>query len=164
MILKKLDYFFFVWMTVILLTVLAISVQDLFPWLLNYPKELVWPISDLLNFFMNLLVSYTGDFFLTISWLLAFPIKAAQLLLQSLPWVVILFLFTLLAYFSSGFKLSLFTFFAITYMVVIGYWEESMNTLSLVVISVPFAIIFGFGLGILGFYSKQILNLNHSHL
>ena len=155
MILKKLDYFFFVWMTVILLTVLAISVQDLFPWLLNYPKELVWPISDLLNFFMNLLVSYTGDFFLTVSWLLAFPIKAAQLLLQSLPWVVILFLFTLLAYFSSGFKLSLFTFFAITYMVVIGYWEESMNTLSLVVISVPFAIIFGFGLGILGFYSKK---------
>ena len=152
---KKFDYFFFVWMTVILLTVLAISVQDLFPWLLNYPKELVWPISDLLNFFMNLLVSYTGDFFLTVSWLLAFPIKAAQLLLQSLPWVVILFLFTLLAYFSSGFKLSLFTFFAITYMVVIGYWEESMNTLSLVVISVPFAIIFGFGLGILGFYSKK---------
>ena len=76
---KKFDYFFFVWMTVILLTVLAISVQDLFPWLLDYPKELVWPISDLLNFFMNLLVSYTGDFFLTVSWLLAFPIKAAQL-------------------------------------------------------------------------------------
>ena len=30
------------------------------------------------------------------------------------------------------------------YMVVIGYWSESMNTLSLVVISVPMAV--GFGL------------------
>ena len=50
---------------------------------------------------------------------------------------------------------SLFTFFAITYMVVIGYWEESMNTLALVIISVPMAIIIGFGLGIWGFYSKR---------
>ena len=40
-------------------------------------------------------------------------------------------------------------------MVLIGYWEESMNTLALVIISVPMAIIIGFGLGIWGFYSKR---------
>ncbi len=152
---NKFDYFLSVWLIVIGITVLIVLTQDTLPWLIKYPKEFVWPVSDILNFCMNLFVSYTGDFFLGVSWLLAFPIKAAQWLLHSVPWIVILFLFTLLAYFSSGIKLSFFTFLAITYMVVIGYWEESMNTLSLVVISVPLAIIFGFAIGILGFYSKR---------
>ena len=40
-------------------------------------------------------------------------------------------------------------------MVLIGYWEESMNTLALVIISVPMAIFIGFGLGVWGFFSKR---------
>ena len=77
------------------------------------------------------------------------------MLLQSLPWVVISFVFCLVAFIASGWRLAVFAAVACFYMVVIGYWSESMNTLSLVVISVPMAISFGFGFGVWAFNSKR---------
>ena len=99
---------------------------------------------------MEKFVSKFGWFFLNISWVLSLPINAAQWLLHSLPWIVVIFLVTLTAYLSAGIRLALFTLCATFYMVLIGYWEESMNTLSLVIISVPLAVFIGFGLGSLG--------------
>ena len=49
----------------------------------------------------------------------------------------------------------MFAFFATLYMLVIGYWTESMNSLALVAISVPTAVGIGFALGTLAFHSKR---------
>ena len=113
------------------------------------------PISDWINFLMEKFVNKFGWFFLNISWVLSWPVTAAQWLLHSLPWVVIIFLVTFTAYLSAGLKLALFTLCSTFYMVLIGYWEESMNTLSLVIISVPMAVSIGFGLGVWGHFSKR---------
>ena len=75
--------------------------------------------------------------------------------MHSLPWIVVIFLVCFIAFLSSGVRLALFTLSATFYMVLIGYWEESMNTLALVIISVPMAIFIGFGLGVWGFFSKR---------
>ena len=40
-------------------------------------------------------------------------------------------------------------------MVVVGYWSESMNSLSLVAISVPFAVSVGFIFGVAGYFSRR---------
>ena len=40
-------------------------------------------------------------------------------------------------------------------MVLTGYWSESMNTLSLVGVSVPLAVAIGFGLGVWGYRSNR---------
>ena len=79
---------------------------------------------------------------------------AVRALLHWLPWSVTLTLLTFATFAVSGWRLATFTFFAILYMVVIGYWGESMNSLALVAISVPTAVAIGFGLGTLSFYSK----------
>ncbi len=155
MLSKLLDRYSWIWLGVIIITVGLLYLQNYFPWLLKYPDSAVWPISDFLNYCMNFIVAHFGQFFLGVSWLLAFPIKGSQFLLHTFPWVVTIFLFSALAYFVSGLKLSAFTLLATLYMVAIGYWEESMNTLALVVISVPLAILLGFGIGILGFSSKR---------
>ena len=143
------------WIVIILITIVLLFFQDKWDWISKYPKELIVPVSDWINFSMEKFIDKFGWFFLNISWLLSWPIIGAQWLLHSVPWVVIIFLVTFTAYLSSGLKLALFTLAASFYMVLIGYWEESMNTLALVIISVPMAIIIGFGLGIWGFYSKR---------
>lgn len=143
------------WIVIILITIVLLFFQDKLDWISKYPKELIVPVSDWINFSMEKFIDKFGWFFLNISWLLSWPIIGAQWLLHSVPWVVIIFLVTFTAYLSSGLKLALFTLSASFYMVLIGYWEESMNTLALVTISVPMAIIIGFGLGIWGFYSKR---------
>ena len=144
-----------IWIVIILITIVLLFFQDKWDWISKYPKELIIPVSDWINFSMEKFIDKFGWFFLNISWLLSWPIIGAQWLLHSVPWVVIIFLVTFTAYLSSGLKLALFTLSASFYMVLIGYWEESMNTLALVIISVPMAIIIGFGLGIWGFYSKR---------
>ena len=139
----------FSWIVIIFITIGLLFFQDKWGWISKYPKEFIIPISDWINFSMEKFINKFGWFFLNISWLLSWPIIGAQWLLYSVPWVVIIFLVTFIAYLSSGLKLALFTLSATFYMILIGYWEESMNTLALVIISVPMAIIIGFGLGAL---------------
>ena len=143
------------WIVIILITIVLLFIQDKWDWISKYPKELIVPVSDWINFSMEKFIDKFGWFFLNISWLLSWPIIGAQWLLHSVPWVVIIFLVTFTAYLSSGLKLALFTLSASFYMVLIGYWDESMNTLALVIISVPMAIFIGFGLGVWGFFSKR---------
>ena len=58
------------------------------------------------------------------------------------------------AFIAAGWRLSLFALISCLYMVIIGYWSESMNTLSLVAISVPLAVLIGFGFGVWAFQSQ----------
>ena len=143
------------WIGIILITVIFLIFKEEWSWSTKYPKEFIIPLSDWINFLMEKFVGKFGWFFLNISWVLSLPINAAQWVLHSLPWIVVIFLVTLAAYLSAGIRLALFTLCATFYMVLIGYWEESMNTLSLVIISVPMAVFIGFGLGVWGYFSKR---------
>ena len=143
------------WIGIILITITFLLFKEEWGWLTKYPDELIIPFSEWINFLMEKFIHKFGWFFLNVSWFLSWPINAAQWFLHSLPWVVIIFLVTLTAYLSAGLRLALFTLCATFYMVLIGYWEESMNTLSLVIISVPMAVLIGFGLGVWGYFSKR---------
>ena len=105
------------WIVIILITLVLLFFQDKWDWISKYPKELIVPISDWINFSMEKFIDKFGWFFLNISWLLSWPIIGAQWLLHSVPWVVIIFLVTFTAYLSSGLKLALFTLSASFYMV-----------------------------------------------
>ena len=143
------------WLGVIGVTLVCLALQDEWTWMAKYPKDLILPISDWLNAVMDWTVAYLGWFFLGISWALEWPIKAVRFVLHALPWSVTTFLFCTVAWAASGWKLAGFTLFSMLYMLVIGYWSESMNTLSLVAISVPLAILVGFAFGVWGFFSHR---------
>lgn len=123
--------------------------------LAKFPAEWVLSPTDAMNTGMRWFVDIFGPFFRTIGWLLEWPVSAAQWLLQALPWSVTACFLTALGYVAAGWRLALFTASALIYMALIGYWHESMNTLSMVMISVPMAVVAGFGLGVLGFYSDR---------
>ncbi len=143
------------WLGVIGVTLLCLALRGDLEWMAKYPADLVIPVSDWLNAVMDWVVKRLGWFFLGISWLLEWPIKAVRWLLHSLPWVVTVFLFCTVAYAASGWRLAAFALAASLYILVIGYWSESMNTLSLVAISVPMAILVGFAFGVWGFFSDR---------
>ena len=150
----KLDPGFLPWLGIILITLALIVLQDHLKWLTNYPKDLVIPFDRWLNSGMGFLMCFFGWFFRGVSWLLEWPIDGVRIVLQSLPWAVISFLICMFAFIAAGWRLSLFALISCLYMVIIGYWSESMNTLSLVAISVPLAVLIGFGFCVWAFQSQ----------
>ena len=143
------------WSFVIIITIALLLIQNQFPWLKEYPKDYIIPLSSMLNFGMNWVVEYSGWFFKGISWFLEWPIKGVRWFLHFLPWTVTVFLFCLVSFIASGWGLVIFTLLSTLYMVVIGYWVESMNSFSLVAISVPMAVLVGFAVGTWGFFSER---------
>ena len=139
----------------ILLTVILLVQRDAAGWLIDYPDDWVVPLTPWLNIFMGWCVDTFGSVFRAVSAGLDVPMTAVRWLLNWLPWSVTLTVLTFATYAIAGWRLATFTFFAILYMVVIGYWAESMNSLALVAISVPTAVAIGFGLGSLAFFSKR---------
>ena len=140
---------------VVALMLVLLFLGDVAGWLVAYPREWIVPVTPALNVFMNACVDLVGPAFRAISAALDVPMTAVRELLNWLPWSVTLTLLTFVAWAASGWRLATFTFFAILYMVVIGYWHESMNSLALVVITVPAAVGIGFGLGALAFVSSR---------
>jgi len=143
------------WLGAIALTLIGVFVQEHLDWLARYPETWVVPLADVLNALSNWIVGQFSPVFQAISLVLGVPIKAVQQVLQVLPWSVTMFGFCVLAYAASGWRLALFTFGASAYMLAIGYWDAGMNTLSLVAISVPSAILVGFAIGVWGFRSPR---------
>lgn len=121
------------------------------PWLKAYPKELVLPLAPALNHFMAWFVSIFDVVFKAISWILQWPIAGAQVFLQWLPWPVTICIVAVIAHFASGWRLAVFSVAGMLYMVIVGFWTESMNTMSLVLISIPLAVIIGFFVALAAF-------------
>ena len=149
--LRKLIPSTLVWFVIIGLTLGLIALRDVAPWLIVFPEEWVVPIVSILNAIMAWFVELTGDFFLGVSAMLGVPMDAVRGLLTWLPWSVSVFVLLVIAHAASGWKLVIFTAVSVTYMLVVGLWVESMNSLALVAVSVPLAVLVGFCIGTAGF-------------
>ena len=150
--LRLLDW---IWAALILATLAVLALKDTAGWLIEYPHEWVVPITPWLNIFMLWCVDTVGPAFRAFSSVIGVPMTAVRDLLNWLPWSVTVTVLTFATWAISGLRLAVFAFFAVLYMLVIGYWTESMNSLALVAITVPTAVAIGFGLGTLAFHSKR---------
>ncbi|MDC7124892.1 MAG: proline/glycine betaine ABC transporter permease [Spirochaetales bacterium] len=72
-----------------------------------------------------------------VNWIFQFP-----------PAVLVIVLFTLLAWKASGRGIAIFTAIGFSLILYMGYWSETMDTLSLVIAAVFFALLLGIPLGI----------------
>ncbi len=145
----------FLWPVLIGLLLLAQFAGSPGDWFIAWPTEWVLPFTSSLNTAMDWFVETAGWFFRGLSDILAVPVSAVQKFLHWLPWPVVVAVTAVLSWAASGWRLALFSTLALLYMVVVGYWPESMNSLSLVIISVPLAIAIGFAFGVWGFRSER---------
>ena len=127
-------------------------------WLARYPDEWQLPLADWINALMFWFLEVPGVRFVFrgTSAVLSHPMHWVQDLLHWLPWPATIAAFAALAFAARGPGLALFTTFALLYMVVIGYWPESMNTLALVFLSIPMAVSAGLAVGIAAFRSRRV--------
>lgn len=144
------------WIVVLIVTTTAISLTGQIGWLAKFPKELTIPVHQWINMFMDWFIVSFKWFFRSINWVLAWPMDGAQALLQWLPWPATTTLFCVTAYIASGWRLAVFTAFAMFYMVITGYWLPSMNTLGIVLTSIPLAIGIGFVMAVAAYKSRRI--------
>ena len=144
------------WIAVIAITTVAIALTGQIGWLDKFPKELTIPIDQWINLFMGWFIASFKWLFRSINWVLAWPMDGAQALLQWLPWPATTTLFCVIAYIASSWRLAAFTAFAMFYMVITGYWLPSMNTLGMVLVSIPLAIGIGFWMAVAAYKSRRI--------
>jgi glycine betaine/proline transport system permease protein len=143
---------------VALLVVLSFVFRDL-PWLVEYPTLYTIPLDDWINSVMGWIIENFRWAFQVITWVLTWPMKWVQGLLQWLPWPATIAAFSFLAFVAGSWRLALFTGVALLYIAVVGYWEEGMNTLALVFVSVPIAVGIGLFLGIWAFKSDRVYRI-----
>jgi glycine betaine/proline transport system permease protein len=140
-----------IWLGIAVFLLACPSFNSVVLWLKTYPAELVIPLTPALNAFMNWFVSTFGFLFKGLTWTLEWPIAAVQTVLHWLPWPATICVVAMIAHFASGWRLAVFAVIGMLYMVIVGFWSESMNTLSLVAISVPLSVAIGFLLGVVGY-------------
>jgi glycine betaine/proline transport system permease protein len=133
---------------VLLFTAVCLASRGALPWVVVLPAEWTIPLAQYVNVFADWLVALVQPIFRASSALLTVPMRAVQNLLQWLPWPAVMLMVVGLALHVSGPRLAFFAFASLLYLVLVGYWQESMNTLALMLLAVPMAAITGFALGV----------------
>ncbi|WP_119462544.1 ABC transporter permease subunit [Rhodospirillaceae bacterium SYSU D60014] len=149
----------------------GVLLRDLLPWTFRLPDAWVVPVADWITALFNWL-GYSADLGLFtfrdltrgIAWLLAWPLSWADGILYSgfpaiglpqLPWIVLVLLITILGHAIAGWRLALLAGGCVSYLTLFGVWRGSMQTLSIIVITVPLAAATGLALGILATRNRR---------
>jgi glycine betaine/proline transport system permease protein len=137
------------WIAVLAFAALCLALRDSFPWLVAYPKDWVLPVAAWINTVADLFIAAFQPLFRGVTTLLDGPMRAVRGTLQWLPWPVTMAVVAGLALRASGWRLAVFAIVTLSYLVLIGYWRQSMNTLAVVLLAVPISIVAGFAIGVL---------------
>ncbi len=143
-----------VWFVTGVAVVALFALRGQYDWVTKLPEELVIPLDAWLNAFMDWFVARFKWLFRAISGLLDWPMTGLQALLHWLPWPATIAGSVVVAHLAGGWRLAVFTLCALMYMVIVGYWDESMNTLALVGMAVPLSVAIGLFAGILDFSNR----------
>ncbi len=145
----------FIWGGLLLFSTILMVFGNNTKWLLVFPETLQIPIADYLDAIMLVFVNLFRWLFRFISFVLDWPMRGVQELLSWLPWFTFASLATFIAWQGGGRNTAILTLILLLYIVIVGYWYEGINSLSLVVICIPLAVIIGFVLGVLGYRSPK---------
>ena len=115
------------------------------------PADLVTiPLDDWVNSFVrDWLVPNFRPFFRSMQWPITQVLNTLDAALQWLPMLVFTALLSLIAWRAAGRGVAIFTAIALCFIDMIGFWEDTMTTLSMVVTAVFFCTIVGIPVGIL---------------
>ena len=140
-----------VWLPVMLFMALCLAVRNMAPWISLYPPEWVLPIAPAIDSVSTAVTEFVKPLFRGIAWFLNWPMRGLQAVLQWIPWPVMLVLVGVTALRAGGRSLAWFALGTLLYLLVAGYWHQSMNTLALVLLAVPMSVGGGFALGVLAY-------------
>jgi glycine betaine/proline transport system permease protein len=144
------------WLALIVLSALCFWLKARLPWLVTFPKEWTLPLAAGINVVSDAIVPVVQPAFRAVSAMLDWPMRSMRLGLVWLPWPAVMLAVAALAMKAGGIRLAVFAIAALAYMMVAGYWPQSMSTLSLVLLAVPLSTLAGFALGVLGWRHPRL--------
>lgn len=144
------------WLVVFAIALLCLAARTTFPWLTTFPQQWSLPIADGVNAVSDAAVPVLRPAFRTLSALLNVPMRAVRGFLEWLPWPATMLAAVALSLKSGGVRLAVFCALALGYILIAGYWPQSMNTLSLVLLAVPLSALLGFALGAAGYRFRAV--------
>ncbi|UWQ23647.1 ABC transporter permease subunit [Leisingera aquaemixtae] len=128
---------------------LCLLLESSLPWLVKFPAAWVLPATDWVGAVMEWFLALIKPAARNFSALMYYPMEAANYVLSNTPWPLVICATTALAWILGGVRMALMAVVGLGFVLASGYWPESMNTLALVAVSVPLALIIGGGIGIL---------------
>ena len=151
--------------------VVSVVVSKAVPILDTWPLEWLVPARSWITDFFAWFSAFAKPVTRAISWVLAQPLALAEALLYRgvpnwslppLPWPAIVLAAALLGHWAGGRMLALFCGLCTLYLAVFGLWPDAMQTLAIVVVTVPLATIIGLLHGIWATRSPRIERLLNS--
>ncbi|MDO5759016.1 MAG: ABC transporter permease subunit [Rhodobacterales bacterium] len=119
------------------------------PWLGRFPNAWTLPLAAWVDTGMTWFLALIKPGARALSAALAHPMSWTKVIFLHTPWPLLVALATALGWYVGGARLALLGFAGLSFVVASGYWVESMNTLSLVAVSVPLALLTGGAMGLL---------------
>ncbi|WP_323781685.1 ABC transporter permease [Leisingera sp.] len=128
---------------------LCLLLESSVPWLMKFPAAWVLPATDWVGAAMEWFLALIKPAARSFSALMFYPMEAASYVLSNTPWPLVICATAALAWTLGGVRMALMAIAGLGFVLASGYWPESMNTLALVAVSVPLALIIGGSIGIL---------------
>lgn len=115
--------------------------------MLSFDEKLI-PLDIWITHFVDWLVEGYRWFFQTIKLPVEWTLSGLEDGLTALPPLLVIAVLVLFAWKASGIRLALFTLASLVFIGLLGFWEDTMITLAMVIASVVFCTIVGVPLGI----------------
>ena len=128
---------------------LCLLLEGTVPWLSSFPKDWVLPATDLIGSGVKSGLTFLKPAARLFSALMAYPMEAANDVLAFVPWPLLIAATVALGWRLGGIRMAALAAVGLGLVLVSGYWPQGMNTLALVAVSVPLALLVGAGIGIL---------------
>ncbi|WP_372573717.1 ABC transporter permease [Ruegeria jejuensis] len=133
----------------LLVGALCLALEPLVPWLVTWPSEWALPATDWVGAALKWFLEGIKPVARLFSELMRYPMDWANAALGATPWPIVIGLVTALGWYIGGLPMAALGFLGLSFVLSSGYWPQSMNTLALVAVSVPLALILGGAIGIL---------------
>ncbi len=128
---------------------LCLLLESMLPWLTSYPKGWELAASDWVGLGVKSGLDFIKPAARMFSTLMGYPMAAANSVLATVPWPLLIAAAVALGWRLGGLKMAAMAAVGLGLVVMSGYWPQGMNTLALVAVSVPLAMMAGTLIGIL---------------
>lgn len=128
---------------------LCLGLEGSVPWLSVYPKGWQLPMTDWVGSGAGVVLAAIKPAARGFSTLMSYPMDWVKAALTATPWPLIVSCVMALGWRSGGWKMLALATAGMAFVLASGYWQEGMNTLALVAVSVPLAVLMGAAIGIL---------------
>ena len=132
----------------LLVAAICLALEERPDWLWEWPDAWTLPVTDWISQGLGWLFDLIRPVVRVISTLLRYPMDWVNVALVQTPWPLIIGATVALGWYAGGLSLALLSAIGLGFVLASGYWVEGMNTLALVFVSVPLALILGLFIGI----------------